>query len=396
METALSIFETMGLSSRSENKDVRSSLDLLETQGWAPPYNQCDHNRSIVGMSEQPAIGPIPGEGEMRNCLARLIGRGVVTAIFGTALTLFPGQNSLAQSPADKYPEKPIRIIVPFAPGGSVDIVARVIGQKLTEAWGQSVLVETRPGAGTMIGTQVAAKADPDGYTLIVAVSNHATNPSLHTTMPYDALESFEFISLLAQAPVVIYSNPKFAPTNLRELIEYAKAKPGTLSFGSAGPGSMTHLVAELLKIQAGIDMTHVVYRGGTPAMNDAMGGQIPMTFATVSQALTQYKGGLLRALGVTSEKRYASIPEVPTFKEQGVDLVASEWYVLLAPAKTPKPIVDKLNGEIRHIMAIPSIGDRLPAIELTSSTPEEAKDFVRSEIARWAPVIKKLGLKQD
>ena len=228
---------------------------------------------------------------------------------FGRVGDFFFGALGLAQSPADKYPEKPIKIIVPFAPGGSVDIVARVIGQKFTEAWGQSVLVETRPGAGTMIGTQAAAKADPDGYTLIVVVSNHATNPSLHTKMPYDALEDFEFISLLARAPVVIYSNPKFAPTNLKELIAYAKSKPGTLSFGSAGPGSMTHLVAELLKIQAGIDMTHVVYRGGTPAMNDAMGGQIPMTFATVSQALTQYQGGLLKALGVTSEKRYASIP---------------------------------------------------------------------------------------
>jgi tripartite-type tricarboxylate transporter receptor subunit TctC len=317
---------------------------------------------------------------------------GFVVAI----VALFSGQIGLAQSPADKYPEKPIRIIVPFAPGGSVDIVARVIGQKFTEAWGQSVLVETRPGAGTMIGTQAAAKADPDGYTLIVVVSNHATNPSLHTKMPYDALEDFEFVSLLARAPVVIYSNPKFAPTNLKELIAYAKSTPATLSFGSAGPGSMTHLVAELLKIQAGIDMTHVVYRGGTPAMNDAMGGQIPMTFATVSQALSQYQGGLLKALGVTSEKRYASIPEVPTFKEQGVDLVASEWYVLLAPAKTPKPIVGKLNAEIRRMMALPNLGERLPAIELASSTPEEAKNFVASEISRWAPVIKKLGLSQD
>ena len=332
----------------------------------------------------------------MKNCLVGLVSRGVAAAILAAAVTLFSGHNGLAQSPADKYPEKPIRIIVPFAPGGSVDLVARIIGQKFTEAWGQSVLVESRPGAGTMIGTQAAAKADPDGYTLIVAVSNHATNPSMHSTMPYDALKDFEFISMLARAPVVIYSNPKFAPTNLKELIAYAKEKPGTLSFGSAGPGSMTHLVAEQLKIQADIDMTHVVYRGGTPAMNDAMGGQIPMTFATVSQALSQYQGGLLRALGVTSEKRYASIPEVPTFKEQGVNLVASEWYVLLAPAKTPKPIVDKLNAEVRRMMAVPNLGDKLPGIELISSTPDEAKSFVASEIARWEPVIKKLGLKLD
>lgn len=326
----------------------------------------------------------------------RLRNRTAAAAILGAVAMLFSGQIGLAQSPADKYPEKPIRIIVPFAPGGSVDNVARVIGQKLTEAWGQTVRVETRPGAGTMIGTQTAAKADPDGYTLIVAVSNHATNPALHETMPYDALKDFEFISMLARAPVVIYSYPKFEPANLKELIAYAKAKPGALSFGSAGPGSMTHLVAEMLKIQTGIEMTHVVYRGGTPAMNDAMGGQIPMTFATVSQALSQYRGGLLKALGVTSETRNTSIPDVPTFKEQGVDLVASEWYVLLAPAKTSKPIVDKLNEEIRRIIAIPNIGDRLQGLEPISSTSADAKSFIASEIARWGPVIKKLGLKQD
>jgi tripartite-type tricarboxylate transporter receptor subunit TctC len=328
--------------------------------------------------------------------LVGLACRGAAAAILGAGLTLFTAQLGLAQSPADKYPDRPIRIIVPFPPGGSVDIVARVIGQKLAEAWGQTVLVENRAGAATMIGTEATAKASPDGYTLAVVVSNHATNPSLHKTMPYDAIESFEFISLLARAPVVIYSNPKFAPAGLKELIAYAKAKPGGLNFGSAGPGSMTHLVAEMLKIQTGIEMTHVVYRGGTPAMNDAIGGQIPMTFATVSQALTQYQGGQLRALGVTSEKRYPSIPEVPTFREQGVDLVASEWYVLIAPAKTPKPIIDKLNAEIRRIIATPNLGDRLPAIELVSSTSDEARDFIRSEIARWAPVIEKLGLKED
>jgi tripartite-type tricarboxylate transporter receptor subunit TctC len=339
---------------------------------------------------------PIRRESDVKNGLARLICRSVAAAIFGAVLTLFSAHHGLAQSPADKYPERPIKIIVPFPPGGSVDIVARLIGQKLTEAWSQTVLVENRAGAATMIGTEAAAKANPDGYTLVVVVSNHATNPSLHKTMPYDALESFEFISLVAQAPVAIYSNPQFAPADLKELIAYAREKPGKLNFGSAGPGSMTHLAAEMLKLKAGIEMTHVVYRGGTPAMNDAMGGQIPMTFATVPQALSQYKGGQLKALGVTSEKRYASIPEVPTFKEQGVDLVATEWYALIAPAKTPKPIVEKLNAEVRRIAAIPDLGDRLPGMELISSTPEEAKDFVRSEIARWAPVIKKLGLEED
>jgi tripartite-type tricarboxylate transporter receptor subunit TctC len=227
-------------------------------------------------------------------------------------------------------------------------------------------------------------------------VSNHATNPSIQPTMQYDALKDFEPISMLARAPIVPYSSPSFAPTNLTELVALAKQRPGTLNFGSAGPGSMTHLVAEMLKIQTGIDMTHVVYRGGTPAMNDVLAGQIPMTFATVTQALPQYQSGLLRALGVTSATRYASIPNVPTFREQGIDLVATEWYGLLAPARTPKPIVAKLNAEMRRIMALPNLGDRLTAIELLSSSPEELAAHIRNEIDRWAPVIKKLGLKAE
>src|SRR5215470_15743643 len=176
----------------------------------------------------------------------------VMAALLVLAVLLFGGLPGRAQAPAASFPTKPIRIIVPFAPGGSVDVVARLIGQDLTDAWGQPVVVETRPGGGTMIGTQVAARAEPDGYTLLVVVSNHATNPALHEKMPYDALADFEFISMLARAPVVIYSNPKFAPTDLKGLIAEAKAKPAALSFGSAGPGSMTHLVAEQLKIEAG------------------------------------------------------------------------------------------------------------------------------------------------
>jgi tripartite-type tricarboxylate transporter receptor subunit TctC len=321
------------------------------------------------------------------------IARALIVAM---AAAVVGAGGALAQAPADKYPEKPIKIIVPFAPGGSVDILARVIGQKLTENWRQPVIVESRPGAGTMIGTQAAAKADPDGYTLIIVVSNHATNPALHATMPYDALKDFEPISLLARAPVVPYASPAFAPTNVKELVAAAKDKPGTLNFGSAGPGSMTHLVAEMFKLQAGIAMNHVVYRGGTPALNDVLAGQIPMTFATVTQALPQYQSGLVRALGVTAGARYASIPNVPTFREQGFDLVASEWYGLLAPAGTPKPIVAKLNAEMRRIMALPNLGERLAAIELLSSSPEELSDFIRGEIDRWSPVIKKLGLKAE
>jgi tripartite-type tricarboxylate transporter receptor subunit TctC len=301
-----------------------------------------------------------------------------------------------AQSSADQYPDKPIKIIVPFAPGGSVDILARSLGQKITEAWGQQVIVETRPGASTMIGTAAAAKAAPDGYTLIIVVSNHATNPALNAKMPYDALKDFEPISLLARTPVVIYSNPSFPAANLMELVGIGKARSATLNFGSAGTGSMTHLTAEMLKEQGGIEMTHVVYRGGTPALTDVIAGHLPMTFATVAQALPQYREKQVRALGISAEKRYASVPEIPTFKEQGYDVVTTEWYGLLAPAGTPKPIIAKLNAVVARIMAMPNLGDRLQAIELVSSTPEDLGAFIGNEIARWTPLIRKLGLKID
>ena len=328
-----------------------------------------------------------------KRLVARCV-RVVGTLLLGAA-AVFAASGAGAQSPAAKYPDRPIKIIVPFAPGGSTDILARVIGQKMTETWGQTVIVETRPGAATVIGTQAAAKADPDGYTLIIVVSNHTTNPALNATMPYDALKDFEPISLLGRAPIVPYVNPAFPPQDLKELVALAKAKPGTINFGSAGLASMTHLTAEQFKIQAGIDMTHLVYRGGSPALNDVLAGQIPMTWATVTQALPQYQAGLVRALGVTAEARHAALPNVPTFREQGFDLLAMEWYGMLAPAGTPKPIVAKLNAEMKRILALP-LGERVAAIDLVGSSPEELGNFLRSEIDRWTPIIKKLGLKAE
>ena len=308
------------------------------------------------------------------------------------AVAVLAATPSSAQSAADKYPERPIKIIVPFAPGGSTDILARVIGQKMLESWGQQVIVETRPGAATVIGTGAAAKADPDGYTLIIVVSNHATNPSLNANLPYDAIKDFEFITLLGRAPMVPYVNPTFPPRNLVELVAYGKANP--VPFGSAGLASMTHLLAETLKADNDITlMQHVVYKGGTPALNDVLAGQIPLTFGTVTQALPQYQAKLVRALGVSAEKRHRAIPDVPTFREQGFDIVVTEWYGLLAPAGTPKPIVAKLNAEMRRILALP-LGERVAAIDLAPSTPDELRSFVQSEIDRWGPVIRKLDLK--
>ncbi len=319
-----------------------------------------------------------------------------VTRLLGGVLALVCALGANAQSAAERYPDKPIKIIVPFAPGGSVDVLARVVGQKLQDSWGQPVVVESRPGASTLIGTTVAAKAAPDGYTLVISVSNHTTNPAMREKMPYDTLKDFRPISLMARTPVVVYANPQFPANDLTALVALAKAKPGTVTFGSAGTGSMTHLTAELLKQSAGVDMTHVVYRGGTPALTDVISGHLNMTFATVGQALPQYRAKQVKALGISSEKRYPSVPEIPTFKEQGIDLVTTEWYGLLAPAGTPPEIVNKLNAEVRKILSQPGLGERLTAIELVSSTPDELDKFIRSEMIRWTPLVHQLGIKAD
>jgi tripartite-type tricarboxylate transporter receptor subunit TctC len=318
--------------------------------------------------------------------------RSFLAAVLALTLAAAP---ALAQS-ADKYPERQIKIIVPYPPGGSVDVLGRVVAQRMHENWGQPVIVENRPGAGTMIGTAAAAKAEPDGYTLVIVVSGHTTNPALHAQMPYDAIKDFAPIALLARTPVVLYAHPSLPAKDTRELIALAKQKTNTLNFGSAGVGSMTHLTGELLKDKTGADLLHIVYRGGTPALNDLLAGHLPLQFATVAQALPQYKAGQLRALGISSAERYASVPEIPTFREQGVDLVTTEWYGLLAPAGTPRPIIDKLNAEMKRITALPNMGDRLMAIELTHSTPEELGDFIKAETERWGPLIKKLGLKAE
>ncbi len=318
-----------------------------------------------------------------------------LTAFVGIATYCF-GVGVAAQNAATNYPDKPIRIVVPFAAGGMVDLVARAYGQKLTEAWKQPVVVDLRPGAGTIIGTEAAAKSKPDGYTLLIAVSNHATNPALNAKLPYDTLKDFEPVSIMGRAPIVIYSNPKFAPKDLKELVTFAKSNPDAVNFGSAGPGSMTHLTAEMLKQKAGIQMTHIIYKGGAPALNDLMAGHIPLSFATVGQALPQYRAKQLRALGVSSATRYPSIPEVPTFREQGIDLVASDWYGLFVPAGTPKPIIDKLNAEIRRIAATPDLAEKLSAIEVASSSPQELDALVRSETTRWGALIRQLGLKGE
>lgn len=330
----------------------------------------------------------------MTNYIASIMHRSIRLLAFCTMAVLV--NPAMAQSAADKYPDKPIKIVVPFPPGGSTDTLGRAIAQKLQEKWGQPVLVENRPGASTLIGSAMVAKAPADGYTLIVSVSSHTTNPAMQATMPFDTLKDFTAVSMLARAPVLAVANPNYPASNIKELIALGKAGKIKLDYGSAGAGTMTHLTAELIKKQTGLDMTHILYKGGTPAMMDVMSGHLAMTFATLGQVQPQLKAGKLKALGISSDKRYASVPDIPTFKEQGIDVVTTEWFGLLAPAGTPPAIIAKLNGEVKQIMSNPELGDRLASIELASSTAEFLNDFIKAEVTRWSPVIKELKIKMN
>lgn len=330
----------------------------------------------------------------MKNNVVSTIRRSLgLSALCVLALGVNP---VLAQSAADKYPDKPIKIVIPFPPGGSTDSLGRAIAQKLQEKWGQPVLVDNRPGASTLIGSAMVAKSPPDGYTLIVSVSSHTTNPAMQASMPFDTLKDFTAVSMLARAPVLAVANPDYPANNIKELIALGKAGKIKLDYGSAGAGTMTHLTAELIKKQTGLDMTHILYKGGTPAMMDVMSGHLAMTFATLGQVQPQLKAGKLKALGISSDARYASVPNIPTFKEQGLDVVTTEWFGLLAPAGTPPGIIAKLNAEVKQIMANPELGDRLASIELASSTAEFLNDFIKAEVTRWSPVIKELKIKMN
>jgi tripartite-type tricarboxylate transporter receptor subunit TctC len=326
----------------------------------------------------------------------------VATAAVAAALLTSAGAALLMASPAspqsagDAFPERPMRIIVPFPAGGSVDTVGRVVAHGLNQKWGQPVIVENRPGASTMIGSAAVAKASPDGYTLLIVVSNHTTNAALYSKMPYDAQTDFAPITLVARTPVVLFAYPGLPANSLKELVDLARKKPGELNFGSAGLGSMTHLTAELFKMRAGIDIAHVPYRGGTPAMNDLIAGHLPLQFATVAQGLSQYQAGQIKALAVSSSVRYPSMPDVPTFAEQGFDVVTTEWYGLLAPAGTPEPVITKLNAAVIESLTTPELLRRLSIIDVVGSTPQALDSFIRAESGRWQPLIRQLGLKAD
>ena len=299
---------------------------------------------------------------------------------------------------AAKYPERPIRVIVPFAPGGGLDISTRLIGQKLTEKWGQNIVVDTRPGAATIVGTQIASKAPADGYTLLMITTTFAINPGLRASLPYDPLKDFTPITQLNSQPNVIVVAPSFAAKSVKELIAMAKSKPGELTFASPGAGSAPHLSAEMFQRAAGVNMIHVPYKGIPPAVTDILGGRVAMLFTTTISAAPHIKAGKLRAVALTSAKRQASMPDVPTIAETIPGYRAEAFQGMVAPAGVPQAIVNKLSAEVARIVKLPEVSQRfqLDGAEAVGSTPKEFAAFLRTEMQKWSKVIKDAGIKAE
>jgi tripartite-type tricarboxylate transporter receptor subunit TctC len=296
------------------------------------------------------------------------------------------------------YPDRPIKLVVPFAPGGSADLVGRLLAQQMSESLGQPVVVENKGGASGMLGNEYVAKSPPDGYTLTVGtLGPFAVNQTLYEHVPYDNVRDFAPITLTGLSSHILVANPSVPVTNVNELIALAREKPGQLTFASSGTGNATHLTFELFKARAGIDIVHVPYKGGGPAMADLVGGQVLLSFASMASAVPFVRSGRLRAIAVSGAERSALFPEVPTVAESGLAGFASEdWQGILAPAKTPAAIVQKLNGEIGRILLLPEVKAKLQAagFEPKPSTPEWFAQFIQAETLKWARLLKGIGIK--
>jgi tripartite-type tricarboxylate transporter receptor subunit TctC len=295
-------------------------------------------------------------------------------------------------SAADVYPHRPVRLIIPYPPGGAGDFVGRLLGSKLTAAMGQQVVNDNRPGGGQLIATQIAAEAQPDGYTLFLASATHGINPGLRKKLPYDSIKDFAPITLVARSPLIFVAHPSLDVRTIQELVARAKAQPGKINYGSSGPGTGGHLSIEMLKWMTGIDMVHVPYKGAGPALTALLAGQVQLVCTSPLAALPFVRAGRLRGLAMTSLTRSRAAPDIPTVAESGVPGYESTlWYALLAPAATPKPILKKLHAEAVRIIHSPDVTAKLRGLgaDPIGSTPEELSKFLKTEIARWTKVIR-------
>jgi tripartite-type tricarboxylate transporter receptor subunit TctC len=324
---------------------------------------------------------------------------GVMAALLlGAAQAASP--DSTPASTATGYPARPIRLIVPFPPGGSTDILARALGEKLAQGLAQAVVIDNRPGAGGSIGAEAVARAAPDGYTLMMGhLGTLAVNPAIYKNLPYDPVRSFAPVSLMAIVPSVLVVNPSLPVASAAELVAYAKAHPGKLAYGSAGNGSTSHLTTEYFKLITGTDILHVPYKGVGPMLTDLVSGQLSMGLNGAPAVMAHVNAGRLRALAVTSLKRLEALPQIPTLDEAGVrGFDASGWYGVVAPAGTPQAIVAKLNAEIGRAMQTPELRSRLDSEGALPApgAPEEFAALIRAEIARWDAVLKRAGVQQQ
>src|SRR5215831_10168565 len=303
-----------------------------------------------------------------------------------------------ASAVAQDYPNKPIRFIVPYPPAGGTDVVARILSEPLGAALGQPILVDNRGGAAGNLGTDIAAKAAPDGYTVLFTLSSHTINPKLYEKLPFDVERDFVPISLAASSPQILVAHPPVPANNIRELVTLAKSQPGKLNFASVGTGSPAHIAGELLKLKAGIDMVHVPYKGGGPAIADTLGGQVQLAFVTLPAAIQYVKAGKLKALAIASDKRSAVAPDIPTIAETVPGCVVNSWYGALAPAKTPPAIVAKLQAAFVKVLAMPEVKEKLFAqgAEAQSSTSAEFGQRIHDELKQWEYVIREAKIKVE
>ena len=323
-----------------------------------------------------------------------------IVAAGALALMFIAGHEVHAQPVGTAYPSKAVRVIVPSAPGGGSDIIARLIGQQLASNLRQTFLVDNRPGAANIVGTEIVAKAQPDGYTLIVNTAGPMSiTPLIYAKLPYDAVKDFAPISNVADTAFVVVVHPALAAKTVTELIALAKTKPGQLAYASWGRGSANHLGTELFMMMTQVNFLHVPYKGSGAAMPDVLAGNVQMTFDTIASAVPQIRAGRLRPLGVTSRKRSGAIPDVPTIAEAGVNgYEAGSWFGFLAPARTPRDIVMKLHGEIVRALSLPEIQERLATLGLdpVGNTPEEFSEQIRSDLAKWKRVVQSAGIQPE
>ncbi len=319
------------------------------------------------------------------SAVARLLLAGVMFVFVGVAAA------------QQAYPSKPIRFIVPFPPGGSTDPLARLVGQKLSDKWGQAVIVDNRPGGNTIIGTEALVKSPPDGYTILLVTRDLVLLPHLVSYLPYDPIKDFTAVATLAKAQFILVLHPSVPANNLQEFIALAKSKPGQLNYASSGLGNATHLAAELFQSMTGVKLQHIPYKGGAAALTDLLGGRVQLWFPNTVGISAHINSGKLKGIAVTGDKRFASMPQVPTFDEAGLrGFEMAGWFGILAPAGTAKEIVDKISKEVALVLAMPDVSEKLESqgSQTFTSTPEQFAALLKSELARYGKIIKSANIK--